>query len=279
MTTKNRTTAAALAALLITLPGTGLAAPSADELDKRLTVLERRMDNAALAEMSNEMQGLRREVQQLRGEVDLLKREIAEIKQRQRDLYMDVDSRLQELEKAQTAPPPANGGMPGDSMAGNGGGAAPPAGETGNGGGSGTPGGNGGTAGGGTGAQSPEAAYHEAFETLKAGRYEQAAQGFQTFLEQHPDSRYADNARYWLGESYYVVRSFEEAMQHFRRLLDEFPESAKRPDALLKIGFIQYENGNMDASRKTLEQVRDQYPETTAANLAQQRLDRIAREN
>ncbi|MBA1146248.1 tol-pal system protein YbgF [Ectothiorhodospiraceae bacterium WFHF3C12] len=275
MKIKTRNTAAALAALIILLPGAGTAAPSAEELDKRLTVLERRMENAALPEMSNEMQVLRREVQQLRGELDLLKREIAEIKQRQRDLYMDVDGRLQELEAARTAPPPADGQTPDESMAGNGGGSAPPA-SGGNGGAS--AGGNG-QAGGNGGEQSPEAAYRSAFDTLKAGRYDQAAQAFQTFLEQHPQSTFADNARYWLGESYYVVRSFDEAMTHFRQLLDEFPESAKRPDALLKIGFIQYENGDMGASRETLQQVLEQYPDSTAASLAQQRLDRIAREN
>lgn len=251
---------AVLAALLGAVPLAGIAAPSAEALDKRLTVLERRMDNAALAEIANEMQGLRSEVQDLRGALDRLKHEIAKIKQRQRDLYMDVDSRLQALE---AAPPPADqGGQPPQSMPGNADGTTSPGGEA-----------------SGQAAESPETAYRAAFDTLKAGRYEQAAQAFQTFLEQYPDSSYADNARYWLGESYYVVRSFDEAMGHFRQLLEEFPQSAKRPDALLKIGFIQYENGDLDAARQTLRQVREQYPDSTAAALAEQRLERIEQES
>jgi tol-pal system protein YbgF len=183
---------------------------------------------------------------------------------------MDVDGRLQELEAARDAAPPASGQTPADSMAGNGGGTA-----DGN-----APGGGASQEGGSnTSTETPDAAYRSAFETLKAGRYEQAAQAFQAFLEQHGDSVYADNARYWLGESYYVVRSFDEAMGHFQQLLDEFPDSPKRPDALLKIGFIHYENGDLQQSRKTLERVREQHPDSTAASLAQERLDRIAQES
>lgn len=270
MTKTTGCTRAALAVLLIIMPAIAMAAPSADELDKRLTVLERRMDNASLAEVANEMQGLRREVRRLRGDLDMLKREMDEIKQRQRDLYMDVDSRLQELEAARDAVPPASDQTPADSMAGNGGGNAEED----------APGnGSGQSAGGNTSTETPDAAYRSAFETLKAGRYEQAAQAFRTFLEQHGDSGYADNARYWLGESYYVVRSFDEAMGHFQQLLDEFPDSPKRPDALLKIGFIHYENGDLEQSRQTLERVREQHPDSTAASLAQERLERIAQES
>lgn len=266
-------------AVLLAATASPVAAQSSADLERRLTIVERKLDNAALGQLYNQLQRLQQEVQQLRGEVDLLNRRMQAMEDRQRDIYVDLDSRLRKLET--TAPPAA---APGADIA------PPTSGATG------AP----------TGAppvQPPppaapqlpverenqgvapevetgisvaaEAPYQQAFETLKTGRYEEAAAQFKSYLEQYPDSPYADNARYWLGESYYVVREFDEAVKHFQRVLESYPQSSKRADALLKIGFIYYEQGKLDQSRETLEKVVRQYPDSTVAGLARRRLERI----
>jgi len=115
-------------------------------------------------------------------------------------------------------------------------------------------------------------AYDQAFNALRETRYADAAEGFDAFLRDHPDSSYAPNAMYWLGEVYYVTRDFETALAQFERLQETYPESSKQPDALLKVGFSHYELGNWDRARAALEQVIADYPGTNYSRLAENRL-------
>ena len=122
---------------------------------------------------------------------------------------------------------------------------------------------------------SPEAekeAYDRAFQALKDLKYADAAQLFLTFLEQYPVSDYADNAQYWLGESYYVTRNYDIALEAFQELLSAHPNSPKVADGLLKIGYTHYELKQWDQARAALVQVQQQYPDTTLARLAGSRL-------
>ena len=114
--------------------------------------------------------------------------------------------------------------------------------------------------------------YDQAFQSLKESKYADAAQQFQLFLGQYPGSEYADNAQYWLGESYYVTRNYEIALEAFQALLTKYPDSPKVSDGLLKIGYTHYELKQWDLARAALEQVEQQYPGTTLARLAGSRL-------
>lgn len=115
-------------------------------------------------------------------------------------------------------------------------------------------------------------AYDEAFQALKELRYADAAQGFQGFLDAYPDSSLAGNAQYWLGESYYVTRNYDIALQAFEDLLRDYPDSTKRGDGLLKIGFTHYELEQYDEARSALEQVQRDFPGSTLSRLAESRL-------
>ena len=124
-------------------------------------------------------------------------------------------------------------------------------------------------------ASSPEAekqAYETAFQSLKELRYADAAEDFGSFMQSYPQSEYADNAQYWLGESYYVTRNYELALEAFTGLMNNFPQSLKQPDSLLKIGYTHYELKQWDLARAALTQVQEQYPGTTVARLAENRL-------
>ena len=81
--------------------------------------------------------------------------------------------------------------------------------------------------------------YQAAFALLKNSQYDQAIQAFQSFLSTYPTSPLADNAQYWLGEAYYVNRSFPEALAAFQKVVDKYPQSRKVPDALLKVGLLR----------------------------------------
>ncbi len=117
-----------------------------------------------------------------------------------------------------------------------------------------------------------QAAYDTAFSALREGRYAESARRFSAFLEQFPEGDLADNATYWLGESYYVTQNYQIALDTFRSLLARFPQSAKTQDALLKVGYCLYELKQWNEAEAALNEVVVRYPDSTVARLAQGRL-------
>ncbi|MGH8030029.1 MAG: tol-pal system protein YbgF [Arenimonas sp.] len=232
-------------------------------LGDRVTALELKSaqqaqaDSQSSVDQVNRLTQLQAEVQSLRGLVEQLTNEIEQLKQRGRDQYVDIDTRLQRLEggapSASTPPAAARpSAVTGPESTDTAGTTAPQPGM-------GNP-------------ADEAAAYGAAFDSLKAGDYVASARGFHDFLETYPSAALAPNAWYWLGESYYVTQNYPLAAQSFETLLNSFPESNKAPDALLKLGFAQLEMGNRGAGERTLRQVMDRYPGGDVGRLAESRL-------
>lgn len=222
------------------------------DLDTRLARIERIVANQSLLDLANQGESMRTDLRAMHNDVDVLTNSAEAARKQQRDLYADLDRRLKALEARGAAG--AGASAPGES------------------------GSVGGGIGGGAPSGSDKDAYQAAFNLLKDSEYDRAIAAFQKFLVTFPDSALADNAVYWLGEAYYVNKSFPEAQAAFQRVLDRFPQSRKRPDAMLKIGYCQYEMKQWDAAKRTLSLVATQYPDTPSGHLAQQRLDKMAAE-
>lgn len=221
-----------------------------DEIDRRLQAVERVVQNQSLVNLTQQVSALERRVDELQGEAEEIEYNATTTSERQRELYADLDTRIQNLETTLQASGPVNvldGGTlsPGQLP---------------------VPGG------------SDRDNYQAAFELLKEQRYEPAALAFQQFLVTYPDSELADNAQYWLAESYYVTQKFPDALTSFKTVIDEYPRSRKVPDALLKMGYCNYELKRWSDARGALARVQSEYPETTAARLAEQRLKRMESE-
>ena len=206
-------------------------------LEQRVQVLERRVQ--ALSDLLRQMDRLQREVQQLRGDLEVQNHAVDSMKQRQRDLYQDIDKRLGQMSVtgspvvAPAVKPPA---VPATAQA--------SAGE--------------------------ERDYQHAFNLLTLRRYDEARKAFESFLTKYPGGQYADNAQYWLGETGYVTRDFDTALTDFTKLLKVYPDSPKVAGAMLKIGYIEYEKKQLTQSRETLESLIERYPGSSAARLAQE---------
>lgn len=121
----------------------------------------------------------------------------------------------------------------------------------------------------------PDQAYSAAFNSLKAGKYQDAVAQFNNFLVTYPDSPRADSAQYWLGEAYYVNKQFDQAINEYQKLVAAYPRSQKVSQAMLKIGFCQQEMGQTEQARATLQEVLQRYPGTTSARMAEDRLQRM----
>jgi tol-pal system protein YbgF len=122
--------------------------------------------------------------------------------------------------------------------------------------------------------ENPEAValYRKSFETLRAGKHEEAAKGFTEFLRAYPSHDLADNSQYWLGECFYDRKEYGKAVREFRRVIEGYPNGNKVPDALLKVGFSYLALGSFEAGRQTLSQLQRSYPRHEAAGLAAARL-------
>ena len=83
---------------------------------------------------------------------------------------------------------------------------------------------------------SPQEQYDQARGLLLQARYDEAEQALATFLGQHGDNPLAGNARYWLGETYYVRADYVRAAEVFLEGFQKNPDSPKAPDTLLKLG-------------------------------------------
>lgn len=283
-----------------------------DEIIQRLGKIERALDNRGLLDLLQRLESLQAEVQTLRGQLEEQQYTIERLRQSQREAYVDLDRRMQEsLTNRQSMGPPHISGeppltvfQPGESpdIAGT---PAPdiavrtqqapslaqdtsPLGIEAN-----------KIAGATTdvdglpsqptdpllGAQeagldnekplSADQAYREAFGLLKAGKYDESIEAFNLFLLDHPNSEYADNAQYWLGETYFVKQEYTSAIDEYRKLISNFPASKKQSHALLKIGYSYQRLGELDNAKSVLEDLRTRYPGTAAARLAAERIQQI----
>ena len=253
-----RRVAATLLGVMTAVSSSLLLADSATQT--RLDSIERKLDSRGLMEMSNRIEQMQRDIQQLRGDLEVQAHTLEDIQRRSREQYLDIDRRLQQIETGQTGAPPVLSTT--DTPV------VPPVPVT---------------------SQRPplvpapagageRADYDTALAILREGRYAEATQAFNAFLANYPSSEYADNASYWLGETYYVNRDFKGALAAFNGLVDNYPNSPKASDSLLKMGYIYYEQKDWVASRQALELVVSDYPGTTATRLAHDRLLRMTKE-
>jgi len=248
---------------LVLVSGAASAAlpPVVDGSGRVTTAPAQQTSASSMLGMYNRIEQLQREVQQMRGQIEEQNYLIETLKKRQRDLYLDTDRRIVQLESGKTSL--AVTGQTSPSMQG-----------------------------GGSSVQSPQRlaiqpkvtgaqdklAYDKAFSSLKSGRYQQSITDFSEFVTSFPNSIYIPNALYWLGEASYVNRDFKRALDEFTKVVSQYSTHSKAKDAMLKVGFIQYENKQWQQARETLEKVTASYPGTTVASLAKKRLDRMRQE-
>ena len=223
---------------------------------QRIQRLERMMDSDILRQQTQAVHSLREEISALREQVEQQDYELESMKQRQRNLYIDMDRRINNVEAGGrnnvgiTAPvPPPNMQKTNSAIP------VVVAGDA-----------------------DGKEAYDKAFALLKEGQYKQSVASFEVFKTSYPNSKYADNAQYWLGEASYVSRDYKKALTEFQQLIAQYPESSKNPGARLKVGYVYFELKNWPAAREALQQVIALYPDTTVAKKANERLQRMKRE-
>ena len=115
--------------------------------------------------------------------------------------------------------------------------------------------------------------YLTAFGLYSANNFAAAILSFETFLNNNPQSDYAANARYWIGECHYSLSDLAKAKEAFLMVADSYPKSSKAPDALLKLGYTLSALKEKDAATSIFEKIITLYPSSPAAIKARERLN------
>ena len=201
--------------------------------------MEGRLDASGRAqiELANQNEALRSEVARLRGQVEILINEVESIKQRQRDFYIDLDSRLRNLEGGGTAATTSQAEDKADPSA-------------------------------------ESRTYEAALTLLKDGKQREALTALQNFVVQHPTSSYAPGAHFWAGNAALQLKDAGAATSHFQAVLAQWPDDALAPDAMLGLANSQQVMGDAKSAQRTLQSLTERYPNSNAAQQAKQRLNK-----
>jgi tol-pal system protein YbgF len=219
-------------------------------IDERLAKMEAMLagatDRGAVLDLASQIEALRGDISRMRGQVEVVANQVEMADKRQKDLYLDIDTRLRKLEEErekQAAAPPEK---------------PPPAAEP---------------------QQDPGEmrAYQAALDQFKLGNYALAVSAMQGFLVTYPSSNLAPNAQYWIGMAYSGQRDYKSAIAAQRKLLAAWPDSDKAPDGMLSIASSQETMGDRKSAQKTLQELIERYPSSSAAASAKQRLAAFSR--
>lgn len=215
-------------------------------LSERVEILERTLESRNTAQQNIQIQldEMQLEVNELRGAVELHTHKLEQILQRQRELYLEIERQVEAI--TQQAPQQRANNVAQIQK-------TPQASQ-----------------------MSESDAYDNAVNLiLKDKRYDDAIPAFQSFLEQYPQSSYAANAHYWLGQLLFNKREWSQAESHFDQVVRFYPDSSKRADSILKLGVIAQKRSNIARATQLFEQVIAEYPNASEKRLAETRLRSI----
>jgi len=191
----------------------------------------------AQADIQLELQSLSSLIEQLEGKLEDTNYRLAQLSQQ----IAATNQQIKGLRPSDAAPPPPGGGGAGGPIPGNA-------------------------------AADPETLYRTSYNDYLRGNYDLAILGFRQYLESFASTDLADNASYWIGESYYRQKRFQDAIREFDAVVNQYPNSDKVASALLRKGYAYLELGEQSKGVVQLQNVIRRYPKSDEANLARQQL-------
>ena len=257
------------------------------ENDTRFLKLDESIKSLGIIQLLNQIETLNSEIARLRGQIEVLTNHGEQLQKRQKDFYLDIDTRLRTLEGG-NAPPQANANLqsggassatnttstaPNNGLAISPGAVIPPpifvatpptstgsaaslATET-------------------VSRDRENRAYDVGSAAFRRGDFAAAMRAFQTFISDFSQSQLTPNAIYWVGLAQFNLKDYREARATEESLIKRYPESGKLPDALLVIASVQAEMGDAGSARNTFEDIIAKYPTSDAAAKARTRLSGI----
>jgi tol-pal system protein YbgF len=218
-------------------------------LEGRVVKLEDALKDAlkqqtkSLLDLQGQIDALTTEIRNVRGGNEETTHGLQDAEKREKDFYVDLDSRLRRLESAEAAAKAAVAKAavtpaPVDP--------ADPAIE--------------------------DRAIEAAYTQYRAGSSADAIKALQDFMSKFPDSAHAPNATYWLGNAQFAMKDYKGALETFQNFTKKYAGSAKTADVMYGAANCLLEMDKTVAARKTLMQLVVKYPDSDAAAKAKKLL-------
>lgn len=206
-----------------------------EQLRTEMTDLGKRVDTVSRNQMdfANQVEAIKVDIAKLRGQIEVLTHDLEAAQKRQKDFYVDLDSRLRKLEPApadaKTEPPKAD-----------------PALET--------------------------RDYEAALAGLKAAKFKEAAASFVAFIKTYPNSSLAASAHYWGAYASAQTKDHAGAAELFGKFAAGWPKDERAPTALESRVASLEAIKDVKGARVTLDLLAENYPNSEAGKKAKLRL-------
>lgn len=197
----------------------------------------------SIFDLQGQIDVLNGEIRKLRGQNEEIAHGLQDAEKREKDFYVDLDTRLRHFEPTETAAASAAPIAPKVTDSAD---ADDPAAEN--------------------------RAIESAYSLAKAGNNAEAAKALQEFLKKYPASVHVPNATYWLGNAQFALKDYKSALAIYRALLKADTNTAKAPDILFNIAGCQQELKAAVSANATLKQLIAKYPDSAAASKAKKLL-------
>ncbi|MGA7749022.1 MAG: tol-pal system protein YbgF [Gallionella sp.] len=226
-----------------------------DEARKQIQQLETRVlkledavkqQTKSMLDLQSQIDALNTEIRNLRGQNEETNHGLQDAEKRQKDFYVDLDTRLRHFESAEEAAKEATAAAAKAPVAPVSIDSSDPVPE--------------------------DRAFEAAYGLYKSGSSANAAKAFQDFIKKFPDSVHAPNANYWLGNAQFAMKDYKGALATYQGLLRDFPEMPKSADVLYGIAVCQQGLKRPIAAKKTFKQLIAKYPSSEAASKAKKKL-------
>lgn len=194
-----------------------------------------KLDKSSGVNLTNQDDALRDEIAKLRGQIEVLTNQVKTMEERQKDFYLDLDTRLKKLEPHEATASAK------DMVADN----------------------------------NENAAYDAAEDKFRAGDYKGAVSAYHAFLKQYPKSNQIASAQYQLGNAYYLQGDYKNALKQQSAVVNRFPKNQVTPDAMLNMASCQIGLNDIAGAKKTLSTLVKKYPKSGAAKKAKERLAQL----
>jgi tol-pal system protein YbgF len=220
---------------------------SQQALEERIVSVETIIKSQGLLDLLNQIEVLNQELSKLKGDLEVAQHDIQMSVQRQKDLYVDTDTRLRKLESATGS---AQVAQANEVVANN------PTAVT-------------------------EAVTEETPETkaldnaqvlLKTGKFKEAFDAFDKFIQNYSASKQMPNAEYGLGYAQFSLKNYKAAIATQQKMIAQFPDSPKVPDAKFNVANCQIQLSDIEGAKKTLRDLIAQHPNSELIPNAKRRL-------
>ena len=114
--------------------------------------------------------------------------------------------------------------------------------------------------------------YFSAKQSFDQGDLKKAREGFQKFIQKYPQSKNADNAQFWIGETFYRERWYEKAILEYQKVIEKYPKGNKVQSAFLKQGLAFLNLEDKTNARLILTELVKKFPKSNEARIAKQKL-------